>query len=248
MGNINFSFMTNRQDYDRKKNLIVMRDFLFDSHGIESEISPREDLVTCKDKLKISGTASKLARVNAYHHCTLLVNANVSKMRLTIRKESPAVIMSRATSSVRSHITNLNSIVNEMDTKTVMEQVTALHSSSVLQVTPADHIFESLSVSTAKLSSWDWVFGKTPLFVAQVEYNESVDPITLTIQVNSGLIEEAKAVTDVREITDMSLVGCKFIREEVQEKLLLWSLSEDDHLLTCNICKAAEMLFDRVTQ
>lgn len=247
LGNINFSFITNRQDYDRKKNLMMIRDFLFHNHGIESEISPREDLVTSNMKLKISGTASKLARINAYHHCTLLVQADVNKMRATIRKESPAVTMSRATSSVRSDITNLSSLVKEMDTKAIMQQVADLHSSSVSQVTPANHIFESLSDSTAKLLSWDWVFGKTPRFVAQIEYNESVDPIVLTIHVSYGLIEEAKVTTDVREITDMTLVGCKFIREEVQEKLLLWSLSEDDHLLTCNICKAAETLFDRVT-
>ena len=247
LGNINFSFITNRQDYDRKQNLSMIRDYLESNYDIQSEISPREDLVTRDRKLKISGTASKLARVNAYHHCTLLVHVDVNKMRLAIRKESPAVLMSRATSSVRSDITNLSQLGKEMTAEVIMQQVADLHSQIVYSVTPTERIFPSLNGCAVKLSSWDWIFGKTPRFVVQVEYNDSVDPVTLMLRVNGGLIEEATVTTDVKEIADLTLTGCKFVREEVEERLLLWSLTEDDHLLTCNVCKAADKLFEQVT-
>jgi len=36
--------------------------------------------------IQISGTASKLGRPNAYHHCTLLVNCNRELMSNLLRK------------------------------------------------------------------------------------------------------------------------------------------------------------------
>lgn len=247
LGNLNFSFMTNRQDYDRKQNLTFIREFLENHYSIQSEISPREDLVTKENKLKISGTASKMARINAYHHCTLLVNVDVSKMRNAIRKTSPAVIMSRATSSVRSDITNLSQLIDGMKADTVLQQVAELHSQNVYTVIPTERMFATLNSSSHKLSSWDWVFGKTPRFAVRVDYNDSVDPVTLKMQVNGGVIEEASVTTDVREISDLTLIGCKFVQQDVEGRLLDWSLAEDDHLLTCNVCKAADKLFELVT-
>lgn len=38
-------------------------------------------------KTQISGTAAKLGRPNAYHHCTLLVNVNKTALSLALEKK-----------------------------------------------------------------------------------------------------------------------------------------------------------------
>lgn len=37
--------------------------------------------------LQISGTAAKLGRLNAYHHCTLLVNSDKNNLREALATE-----------------------------------------------------------------------------------------------------------------------------------------------------------------
>ena len=84
--NLNCSFMTSKDNYCRKRNLQFISDVLCNNWSIQSEISPREDLVLKQTGEKISGTASKLSSKNAYHHCTLLVDVNLDQMRSVIRK------------------------------------------------------------------------------------------------------------------------------------------------------------------
>lgn len=38
-------------------------------------------------KIQISGTAAKLGRPNAYHHCTLLVNVNKTALYLALEEK-----------------------------------------------------------------------------------------------------------------------------------------------------------------
>jgi len=86
--NLNISFLSSKKLYNRKNNLVIIRDVLQKKFGIQSEITKREDLVLKQTGEKISGTASKLGSTNSYHHCTLLVDVDLKLMRLFIRKES----------------------------------------------------------------------------------------------------------------------------------------------------------------
>jgi lipoyltransferase 1 len=40
---------------------------------------------------QISGTAAKLGRPNAYHHCTLLVDVDKAKLRSALRKHHVSI-------------------------------------------------------------------------------------------------------------------------------------------------------------
>lgn len=81
-GNINLSFFTPRERYNRKHNLRLIKQALKKEFNLDIEISDKDDLLL--DNMKVSGTASKLGRPNAYHHCTLLVNANKSHLKETL--------------------------------------------------------------------------------------------------------------------------------------------------------------------
>ena len=55
MGNLNFSFMTERSLYNRKTNLQFIVKTLQDIYDIPAVVSPRDDIVV-NEKLKVSGT------------------------------------------------------------------------------------------------------------------------------------------------------------------------------------------------
>lgn len=87
-GNMNLSFMSSRKAYNRKENLKIIKNVLYNKWNIDCIITKREDLVLAQSGHKISGTASKLGSTNAYHHCTLLVDVDLNQMRKFIRKDA----------------------------------------------------------------------------------------------------------------------------------------------------------------
>lgn len=89
-GNLNLSFFTPIERYNRKNNLQVITKALNREWGLDVEISEKDDLLL--DKHKISGTASKLGRPNAYHHCTLLVNSNKFFLKKTLTTNSVSLL------------------------------------------------------------------------------------------------------------------------------------------------------------
>lgn len=52
-GNLNLTFFTSRERYNRKYNLELISRALFRKYGLKSSISPREDL-TCRENYKVS--------------------------------------------------------------------------------------------------------------------------------------------------------------------------------------------------
>lgn len=78
-GNLNCTFFSTRLRYNRKQNLELICKALTKEWNLNVEVSPREDIIL-DQKYKISGTASKLGNKVAYHHCTLLINVDTSKL------------------------------------------------------------------------------------------------------------------------------------------------------------------------
>ncbi|XP_066250906.1 lipoyl amidotransferase LIPT1, mitochondrial-like [Euwallacea similis] len=166
--NLNLTFFTGRGQYCRKKNLEVIARALKGAFGVEAEINKREDL--CIDNSKISGTASKLGRTNAYHHCTLLVNANKDHMSLALRNILGKRVKTNASLSVRSKIKNLKEDCDvDVSVDLVMDAVISVYLKSshigVEFVDPTDEgLFPGVGKITETFMSDQWRFHRTPNF------------------------------------------------------------------------------------
>ena len=75
LGNLNCTFFTRRSKYNRRQNLDIICDALKLVTNLDISVNERDDIVL-NNSLKISGTAAKLGKDTAYHHCTVLVNVN----------------------------------------------------------------------------------------------------------------------------------------------------------------------------
>lgn len=84
--NLNLSFFTQKSRYNRRYNLEIITRALYREFMIETFINKRDDIVT-GDDLKVSGTAAKLGRATAYHHCTLLGNADKTKLAFALQRK-----------------------------------------------------------------------------------------------------------------------------------------------------------------
>lgn len=175
-GNLNITFFSPRERYDRKYNLELIKRALFRGFGIKSVINDRHDIIV-RDKYKISGTAAKLGRLTAYHHCTLLVNANKADLSKALAKRE-----TNATPSTPSPVVNLSDLDKRVTVEGLQTAVgyeylrtPALHledggdkqisrQRGFQFINPTEEWFPGLAELKNELQTWDWSFGRTPVF------------------------------------------------------------------------------------
>lgn len=208
-GNINLTFFTPRERYNRNYNLNIITRALFREWGIKAEISPRDDITLNGDK--ISGTAAKLGQRNAYHHCTLLVDSNKSRLRNALAKDD-VEIKGRATPSIRSPVKNLvdvnhhcnvtqlkSAIGYEFLRTTATELIDGGRELLMQQrgfqlINPSEKWFPGIGKIREEFVSWEWRFGKTPKFSAhkgiQLKSNGKDQSCQLNIAVEGGIIND----------------------------------------------------------
>src|SRR3989344_1875354 len=78
LGNMNFTFLSSRSNYDRKKNFQIIINAL-KKFNISAETSGRNDIFV--ESSKISGSAFKEKPDRAFHHGTLMIHVNLDELQ-----------------------------------------------------------------------------------------------------------------------------------------------------------------------
>lgn len=208
-GNLNCTFFTPRERYDRRYNLNLITRALYREFAVNADISDRDD-ITINGK-KISGTAAKLGQPNAYHHCTLLVNCNKDNLKGALVKDDVEIV-SKATQSVRSPIKNLVDVNRKVNMPQLLSAIgyeflrtpatelsdggrELLEKQSGFQlINPTEQWFPGLNEVREQYASWDWRFGKTPKFAVvkpvQLKSATGEHDFKVQVTVDMGLIDE----------------------------------------------------------
>ncbi|XP_034835139.1 lipoyl amidotransferase LIPT1, mitochondrial isoform X1 [Maniola hyperantus] len=218
-GNLNITFFTPIERHDRKYNLELIKRALYRGFGIKSVINDRHDIIV-QDKYKISGTAARLSRLVGYHHCTLLVNANKADLSKALAKREHGILQTTATPSTPSPVRNLADVDNKVTVEALQTAIgyeylrtTALRlvdggERQILKqrgfqfVNPTDDWFPGLSEVKNDLESWDWTYGRTPMFtvsrsfpvpaelLAPPRVYSATQELVITMTVEKGLIDD----------------------------------------------------------
>jgi lipoate-protein ligase A len=103
MGNLNFSFIVDKNEYDLHRQLSVILEAVR-SLGIEAEFSGRNDILS--EGAKFSGNAFCYKKTSAFHHGTILINADMTRLAryLSVSQDK---IVSKGVESVRARVCNL---------------------------------------------------------------------------------------------------------------------------------------------
>ncbi|EZA56287.1 hypothetical protein DMN91_010138 [Ooceraea biroi] len=212
-GNLNLTFFTPRERYNRRYNLSIITNALFRQWGLKSVINERDDILV-NGECKISGTAAKLGRPTAYHHCTLLVDVNKAYLSSALeRKEND--IITNATTSVSSSIKNLYDINRNVRMDKMISAIGWEYlrtKALVLEdgrydlveqqkgfqfVNPTEDWFPGIDEFVEEFRSWDWNFGKTPKFtVARTldvpTQDGKTHRLNLSLEVEGGVVQEIR--------------------------------------------------------
>ncbi len=121
LGNINFSFITDKSLYDVRKQLSVIQDALL-SYGLQVEISGRNDL-TCQGR-KFSGNAFGKGKKNNLHHGTILIKTDGAMMQRYLIVDK-AKLMKNGVKSVASRVVNLSELVPDLTSESIKQPLIA---------------------------------------------------------------------------------------------------------------------------
>ena len=239
LGNLNFTFIMCKEDYDLDKQIAVIQTACALA-GIAAEKSGRNDLLA--DGRKFSGNAFYQNRTHAYHHGTLMVDVDKDKLG---RYLSPpkAKLEAKGVTSVRSRVVNLKELNPKLtisDMKVYMaEAFNKVYGMVAEPLCLTDADFAEIEKVKTEYSSWEYLFG-TPLpFSFQCEARFDWGHIQLQLDAKDGIIVSAKVYSDSMDwdlpsTVENALTGCRFETAAMQ-KALQQSLQNKD--ICADLCQ-----------
>jgi lipoate-protein ligase A len=218
-GNVNFSFIINTtrgMQIDFRKYTLPVIEFLA-SEGIKASLGGKNDLRV--DDLKISGNAEHIYRERVLHHGTLLFDADLDRLRLSLRKNTSGYV-TRAVASNPSHVTNLKARAAEIRDagefrQRMFDYFLGMKENSSFILTPAEEkMIESLADSRYRTWEWNYAYGPEYIYSNRFEINNN--NYTCRLSVRDGIIRECE-IEGSEEIAEVArkLTGCKHMPEDM---------------------------------
>jgi lipoate-protein ligase A len=199
LGNSIFTFMSGREIYSKERNNEILCRAIghFDIHA---EPSGRNDIVV--DGRKISGSAFKLTADRAFHHGTLLINTDLSRLGqyLTPDKEK---FTSKGVASVKSRVANLSEFNPDIDheslSRAIIEEFFAAYGGRV-EPEILDHEElgrdPKLTDYYERLKDWNWRFGNTPEFAHSMTRRFEWGRMEVHLDTKGGKVTSARIYSD----------------------------------------------------
>lgn len=228
LGNINFTFIRKGDHHT----LVDFRRFtepileVMQKLGLEARFEGRNDLTI--EGRKFSGNAEHVYKDRVLHHGTLLFSALMTDLSAALNVD-PSKFSDKAVKSVRSRVTNISEHLKEpMDIEDFMELVRnhvkeKYPDALTVELTETDHQRIEQLVKE-KYSTWNWNFGYSPKYNFKKQIKTNGGHIEMNLQVENGMITEAKIYGDYFNKRDPSeientLIGLPHDAAVIRQKL-----------------------------
>jgi lipoate-protein ligase A len=201
LGNLNFTFLVKKEDYniDRQLDVIIQA---VENLGIHALKTGRNDITV--DNRKFSGNAFYSDGTHCYHHGTILVEVDMTKLSkyLNVSKEK---LQSKGVESVKSRVINLKEYNQTLTTETMeIELIQAfqkVYQCQPVKIKNSDIDWNEVQTLKNKFSSWDWIYGKKLEFNYNFHHRFIWGDMDLQLIVDSGYIKQCTAYSDAMDTT-----------------------------------------------
>ncbi len=222
LGNLNFTFIASEENFDIKRNFKIIKTAC-NLCEIEAELSGRNDILV-KGK-KFSGNAFYHSAGKAYHHGTLLLNADSEKLARYLTPNAEK-LKAKGVKSVKSRTVNLCDIVPELTAEKMQNAIIeAAEKEFGLTAEIMDKV-EALETKKAAdlFGSWDFIFGNSLPFNLTVSKRLAFGICELNLNFEKGKISKARLFTDALDETlserlEGCLLGSDFSFENIKNRL-----------------------------
>ncbi len=222
LGNLNFTFLMCKEDYDLDRQLTVIEQACKIA-GVNAERSGRNDVLA--DGRKFSGNAFYQNRTHAYHHGTLMVDVDKDKLGRYL-SPSKAKLEAKGVASVRSRVVNLKELSPALtiaSMKEFMKQAFCrVYGLDADTLTLQDN--EEISALQAEYGSWEYLYGTPMPFSFSCEDRFSWGSVELQLDAKNAIITDVRLFSDAMDwslsgTVQEALTGCRFSLEDMQAAL-----------------------------
>ncbi len=224
MGNLNFTFLVTKDDYNLDRQLeVIIR--AVNNLGIPAMKSGRNDITV--EGRKFSGNAFYSLGDKCYHHGTILVDVNMPHLSKVL-SVSKAKLKSKGVDSVKSRVANLNEYVPNLTIDRLKDELInafgEVYESNPVQIDKGWFQMDKLRLGEEKFSSWEWKYGRKIEFSDSYERRFSWGDIELQLLVEGGIIKSCCVYSDALdtelfEKISKHLTGCVFSALNMGEAL-----------------------------
>ena len=200
LGNLNFSFIADKDIYDVKKQMQVIQKALL-NFNLETEVSGRND-ITYQGR-KFSGNAFAKTKHQGLHHGTILIKTDGERLQRYL-KVKPAKLHKHGVKSVASRVINLSEVADITSENIIPHLIRAFE--DVYQNTATVINFDDLCNNDAiglsqHIGSEEYLFGKWKEFHTKKSATfdwGSID-LDLDIDEDKGIIRDINIASDSLE-------------------------------------------------
>ena len=232
LGNLNFTFLMPQTDYDLDRQLTVIQTAVR-SLGIDAQRSGRNDILA--EGRKFSGNAFYKNGKQAYHHGTLLVNADMEKLGRYL-SPSKAKLQSKGVDSVRSRVVNLKEFAPELTIgklqSALIDAFSQVYALPVEQIQESQLDLQRIQALAARNAGWEWNYGQKLPFTWEYETRFPWGSVLVQLQAERGMICQAKVYSDAMDAFlashwEQKLTGCPLDSQALLSRLNRQDIPEE---------------------
>lgn len=203
LGNTNFTFLSHKKNADKGINNEIILNAL-KSYGLKVYASGRNDLLieTPDGPKKISGSAFKETKDRSFHHGTLLLSVDMSKLALYLNPHVKK-LESKGIASVRARVANLTDFIptltHESISQRIIEEFFKYYNFRVsVEILGHEYLktIPTLNEHFLKMKDWNWRFGEAPEFTHQMTEFFAWGMMDVHLDVHKGIVEKAQIFSD----------------------------------------------------
>ncbi len=218
LGNLNFTFLLPQAEYDLDRQFTVIAEAV-SMLGLNAERSGRNDVLA--EGRKFSGNAFYKNGKQAYHHGTLLIDVDMSKLGRYLNP-SKAKLQAKGVDSVRSRVVNLTELNPEITIASMKEAMAKafakVYDKPMTVISDKDFDHDAIEQLRQRNASWEWNYGQKHPFTAEFEDRFSWGSIQICLQVENGIVSGAKVYSDsmdwsVAPVLEPVFLGCRYEKE-----------------------------------
>ena len=205
LGNLNFSFVADKEIYDVKRQMQVIQNALLE-FNLTTEVSGRNDITY--EGRKFSGNAFAKTKHQGLHHGTILIKTDGERLQKVL-KVKPAKLHKHGVKSVASRVINLSEVADITSDNIIPHLVKAFEKvyNNEAKVIDFDSLLtEEVLRFSQHIGSNEYLFGKWKEFSTKKSSTfdwGNVD-IDLNIDEENGIIKDINIASDSLEPTSIN--------------------------------------------